>query len=268
MRTSPVEKVVWTTFWAGFAATLLVSATMVARGQEQPAAPPPPPAQDQPKAADPNKKPDKWIGVRVMPLMPTTRSHLKQYLVNMPEDTGLAVTEVTDESPAVVAGIERYDILLRADGQPLTKAQVLQDVLAKRNFGTSARIDLVHEGKPKTVFALVLERPDGAPGLDTGSRFGGRGGPGGRGPGGPGGPGGRDGRGRGPFGSGNSAVVYTDADGKQQKISGEQMGDFWRKMREDEKFRQSIREKGFTIQIAPEPAQPAGDTPARPESPQ
>jgi len=258
MKTSSVEKAIWTTFWAGIAATLLVSATMAARGQEPPAAPPAP---DRPRAADPNKKPEKWIGVRVMPLMPTTRSHLKPYLINMPEDTGLAVTEVTDESPAVVAGIERYDILLRADGQPLTKAQVLQDILNRRNFGTSVRLDLIHEGKPKTVFALVLERPDGAPALDAGGRFGGRGGPGGRGPGGPGGPGGR-----GPFG-GNTAVVYTDAEGKQQKISGEQMGDFWRRMREDEKFRQSIRERGFTIQIAPEPAQPAGDAPARPESP-
>ena len=268
MKTSPLEKVVWTTFWAGFAATLLVSGTMVARGQEQPAAPTPPPAQDQPKAADPNKKPDKWIGVRVNPLMPTTRSHLKQYLTGMPEDAGLAVSDVTEESPAVVAGIEKYDILLRADGQPLTKAATLQEMLTKRNFGTSIRIDLIHEGKPKTVFALVLERPDGAAGLDSGSRFGGRGGPGGRsGPGGPGGPSGRD-RSRGPFGSGNSAVSYTDADGKQQKISGEQMGDFWRKMREDEKFRQTIREKGFSIQIAPEPAQPAGDAPAKPDAPQ
>ncbi|MBI5395497.1 MAG: PDZ domain-containing protein [Verrucomicrobia bacterium] len=261
MKTSRIEKVVWTMFWTGLIAVLFLDATMVARGQAEQQ----PPAPKQTKADAANKQPEKWIGVRVNPLMPTTRSHLKQYLTGMPEDAGLAVSDVTEESPAVVAGIEKYDILLRADGQPLTKVETLQEMLTKRNFGTSVRIDLVHEGKPKTVHALVLERPEGAPGLNAG-RFGGRGGPGG--PGGPGGQGGPGGRGRAPFGGGNSTVVFTDADGKQQKVSGDQMGDFWRKMREDEKFRQAVREKGLTIQIAPEPAQPAGDAPPKPDAPQ
>ena len=43
-------------------------------------------------------------------------------------------------------------------------------MLDKRNFGTSIRLDLIHEGVPKTVFALVLERPEGETGGGAGDR--------------------------------------------------------------------------------------------------
>jgi hypothetical protein len=165
------------------------------------------------------------------------------------------VYNVSPESPAVVAGIEQFDVLLRADGQPLSKPEQLQEMLSKRNFGTSIRLDIIHEGLPKTVFALVLERPEGeAGGGGFGGGFGR--GPGGRGPGGPGGPGGM---------FSNSALSYTGPDGKQQKVSGEQMMDFWRKMREDENFRTAVSKQGFTIHIKPPPPPPAeGTTPPAP----
>ena len=206
-----------------------------------------PAAAEQPPKTAADKTPQKWIGVRVMPLMGTTRAHLKKYLQGLPEEAGLAVTDVAPESPAVVGGIEKYDVLLRADGQPLLKAETLQDILNKRNFGTSVRLDIVHEGMAKTVYSLVLERPEGDPGLAGGFR--GRGGPGGRG--------------RGFFGGGTSTLTYTDADGKEQKASGDQVGEFFRKMREDEKFREAISKQGFTINVKPPPpgAQTGADAP-------
>ncbi|MBM3889702.1 MAG: PDZ domain-containing protein, partial [Verrucomicrobia bacterium] len=223
-------------------------------------------AQSRPTTTARDQGAQKWIGVRVMPLMPTTRSHLKKYLNGMPEDAGLAVTDVSAESPAVVAGIERYDILLRADGQVLTNAEKLQEILNKRNFGTSVRLDMVHEGQPKSVHALVLEKPEGEPGLSGGFRggFGGRGGPGG-----PGGPGGGPGRG-GPFGNASSTVSYTDADGKRQTITSEDdRREFFRKMREDEKFRDAVSKEGFTIRIKPGPREPRpeGGQPPPPPNP-
>ena len=251
-----LARLLWTLFWVGLVALFLAVATMVARGQ----APDNAPAATNKPSAKPTpagKKPEKWIGVRVMPLMPTTRSHLKKYLQGMPDDAGLTVTEVVPESPAVVAGIEQYDILLRGDGQPLLKLETLQDILTKRNFGTSVRIDLVHEGQPKTVYALVLERPEGEPGLQGGFR--GRGGPGGPGGSGRGGPGGRPSF----FGNTTSTLTYTDAEGKEQKVSGEQVGDFFRKMREDENFRNAVAKQGFNIRVKPKPPEqkPEGDAP-------
>ncbi len=212
------------------------------------------PAKPAPPAAG-AKKPEKWIGLRCGPMMPMIRPHLKRQLTGMPDDAGLMVYNVSPESPAVVAGVEQFDVLLRADGQPLSKPEQLQEMLSKRNFGTSIRLDIIHEGLPKTVFALVLERPEGeAGGGGFGGGFGR--GPGGRGPGGPGGPGGM---------FSNSALSYTGPDGKQQKVSGEQMMDFWRKMREDENFRTAVSKQGFTIHIKPPPPPPAeGTTPPAP----
>lgn len=243
----------------------LVVAFLTASGFSQTKTSTPAPPKAQPKratisSAATNKGPQKWIGLRVMPMMGSTRSHLKKYLQGLPEDAGLVVTEISNESPAAVAGIERYDVILRADGQPVTNAESLQALLDKRNFATTARLEIVHEGMPKTVYTLVLEKPEGEPGLAGGFR-GFRGGPGG-GQGGRGGPGGR-----GPFGGGTSTLTYTDADGKEQKVTGDQMGDFFRKMREDEKFREAVSKQGFTMHIKPGPPPSQDGSTAPPPTP-
>ena len=184
---------------------------------------------------------EKWIGVFVGGLVPMVRAHIKSQLNGLPDDAGLMVMEITPESPAVVAGIERFDIVLRADGQPLTKPQTLQEMLNKRNFGTSVRLDLLHEGKAKTVYALVLERPEGAQGLT------GRGGPGGR-----------------PdfFNKMNTSISFTDPDGNQQKLANEQLGDFMRRMREDEKYRDAVLKKGISFSMKAKPEQQPTEQPA------
>lgn len=242
------------TFIAGLTLAFCAASGISQQDATAPAPPKPQPkrvsntgSRNAPKA---DQGPQKWIGVRVTSLRDTTRAHLKKYLQNLPEGAGLVVMEVSNESPAAVAGIERYDVLLRADGQPLTSVESLQGILDKRNFATTARLEIVHEGMPKTVYALVLEKPDGEPGLSAGFRSG------------PGGPGGR---GRGPFGGGTTTLTYTDADGKQQKVTGDQMGDFFRKMREDEKFREAVTKQGFTMHIKPgPPPSPDGGTPPPP----
>ncbi len=222
-------------------AAALALTFFTASGFSQTDANTPAPATSQPtQTAAADKTPQKWIGVRVMPLMGTTRAHLKKYLQGLPEGAGLAVTDVSAEGPAAVAGVERYDILLRADGQPLKKVETLQELLNKRNFATTVRLDVIHEGMPKTVYSLVLEKPEGEPALSGGFR---------------------GGRGRGFFGGGTSTLTYTDADGKEQKATGDQVGDFFRKMREDEKFREAVTKQGFTINVkpGPPPAPPGAD---------
>jgi membrane-associated protease RseP (regulator of RpoE activity) len=249
------------TLVAGVAVVLLTTSGFSQTKTDTPAPPKPQPKRATTSSAATNKGPQKWIGLRVMPMMGSTRSHLKKYLQGLPEDAGLVVTEISNESPAAVAGIERYDVILRADGQPVTNAESLQALLDKRNFATTARLEIVHEGMPKTVYTLVLEKPEGEPGLAGGFR-GFRGGPGGS-QGGRGGPGGR-----GPFGGGTSTLTYTDADGKEQKVTGDQMGDFFRKMREDEKFREAVSKQGFTMHIKPgPPPSQDGSTPPPPPNP-
>jgi len=187
------------------------------------------------------KKPEKWIGVNVGPILPGVRPHLKKHLAGLPDNAGLTVFQVMPESPAVVAGLEPYDVLLRADGEPLTGAEKLKAILSRRNFGTSVRLDIIHEGQPKTVHVLVLERPAGEPALATAGGFS-----------------------SGPVNvvmlstdgrhnlSGNTTVkqklTYTDARGARHELTGEQIAEFYKRMREDEEFRKSVKDQRIEIQ--------------------
>lgn len=184
----------------------------------------------------------KWIGVQAGRLLPGVRPHLKKQFVGLPDDAGVMVYQVTPESPAVIAGLERYDILLRADGQPLTSVGKLQEVLNRRNFGTSVRLDILHEGQPKTVYALVLERPDGesSPALSGNLADGSIMVLGG------------DGKGSGGSAGNariNQRLTYTDVNGQRHELTGDQIAEFHKRMRDDESFRKSVKEQQMQMEV-------------------
>jgi membrane-associated protease RseP (regulator of RpoE activity) len=193
--------------------------------------------------------PEKWIGVIAAPVPEMVRAQLP----NLPEGQGLAVFMVAKESPAMVAGLERFDVIVRADGQPVSSPQDLQQIINKRNFGTQARLELLRKGAAKQIYVIVLERPVG--------EAGGGGGPGGRG---------------GIFGSNmrpeNVSIQfsYTDANGRQQTIGAPTLAAFGQKARDDEAFRNQMQQmfqglqqnpQGITIQLRPAQNAPASPPP-------
>ncbi len=204
-------------------------------------------AQSEPPAAP--KTPEKWIGVTAGGIPDMTRAHLPK----LPENEGLMVFSVAKESPALVAGIERFDIILRADGQPLSKPQDLAEMLNRRNFGTQMRLELIHKGAPKQVYAIVLEKPAGeaTPGMGRGGIFGSAARP------------------------ENLAIqfTYTDADGRRQSLSAKSMAEFGQRAQSDEQFRNKVQRmfqelpknpQGITVVIRPNEVQPEPDQPKNP----
>ncbi|MCX6908912.1 MAG: PDZ domain-containing protein [Verrucomicrobia bacterium] len=187
--------------------------------------------------------PEKWIGAMTAPVPEMVRAQLP----NLPEGLGVTVFMVAKESPATVAGLERFDVIVRADGQPVSSPQDLQQILNKRNFGTQARLELIRKGAAKQIYVIVLERPEGELG------------------------GGGPGRG-GIFGSAmrpeNVSIQfsYTDTNGKQQTIGAPTLAAFGQRAKDDETFRNQMQQmfqglqqnpQGITIQLRP--AQPAPD---------
>jgi membrane-associated protease RseP (regulator of RpoE activity) len=181
--------------------------------------------------------PEKWIGVMTMPVPEMVRAQLP----NLPEGQGAAVVMIAKESPAMVAGLERFDIIVRADGQPVGSPQDLQQAINKRNFGTQARLEFIRKGAVKQAYVIVLERPEGDPAA------------------------GGSGRG-GIFGSAmrpeNVSIqfTYTDANGKQQTIGAPTLAAFGQKAKDDEAFRNQMQQmfqglqqnsQGITIQLRP-----------------
>ena len=231
---------------------LLMVAMAVPSGaaDESPSSPPPPArttVRSKVHNASKPSGPEKWIGVSVAPVPDMVRAQLS----NLPEGQGAMVFGITKESPAVVAGLERFDVIVRADGQPVSKPDELQTVLNKRNFGTQVRLELIRKGLAKQIYVIVLEMREGDPG------------------------GGGQGRG-GLFGSDvrpeNVSIQfsYTDASGKQQTMGAPTLSAFGEKARQDESFRNQMQQmfqglqqnpQGITIQLRPAQNAPESATP-------
>ena len=81
--------------------------------------------------------------------------------LNLPEKQGLLVVGVVPDSPAAKAGIVRHDVLLRAGDKPLAEPRQLVQAIEATKEG-KLKIELLHNGKPKTVEATPAKRPEEA----------------------------------------------------------------------------------------------------------
>jgi hypothetical protein len=97
-----------------------------------------------------------WLGVECMPVPPPLRAQL-----GLPENQGLLVESVMPESPAAKAGIARYDVLLAAAGKPLASPRELIQAVETAKEAKLA-IEVLHEGKKKTIEATPAKRPEEA----------------------------------------------------------------------------------------------------------
>jgi len=75
------------------------------------------------------------------------------------ENEGLLVEQVLPDSPAAKAGIEQYDVLLKAAGKPLAKIQDLIDAVdaAKEK---ELSLERVHGGKRAEITVKPAKRPE------------------------------------------------------------------------------------------------------------
>ncbi len=79
---------------------------------------------------------------------------------------GLAVAEVVPGSPADKAGLEPGDVILQADGKPVTTAEALHKYIASKKPGDMLRLDVWSQGVKKFAALTLEERPaeqQGAP---------------------------------------------------------------------------------------------------------
>ena len=94
------------------------------------------------------------IGIDCAPAPEALRVHLR-----LQEDTGLLVNSVLDESPGGVAGIKRHDVIVAANGQPLTSVQDLV-VAVNEAKDTELSLAIIHEGEEQTITLTPEERDE------------------------------------------------------------------------------------------------------------
>ncbi|MGB6987360.1 MAG: trypsin-like peptidase domain-containing protein [Candidatus Aquilonibacter sp.] len=72
---------------------------------------------------------------------------------------GLAVVQVEPGTPADKAGLEPGDVILQADGKPVTNADTLRKYIASKKPGDVLRLNVWSQGVKKFVAVTLEERP-------------------------------------------------------------------------------------------------------------
>jgi S1-C subfamily serine protease len=94
------------------------------------------------------------LGVMVMSLTPELRKHF-----GAAEDRGVLVAHVEPGTPADAAGIAVGDIIVEVRGKTIDSASDVRSALADASKGQSATIQLVRDGKPRSLQATLTDDP-------------------------------------------------------------------------------------------------------------
>lgn len=92
------------------------------------------------------------LGVMVMSLTPELRKHFRA-----PEDRGVLVAHVESGTPAATAGIEVGDVIVEVHGKKIDAAPDVLSALADVGKGEHAKIELVRDGKSRTLDATLAD---------------------------------------------------------------------------------------------------------------
>ena len=75
--------------------------------------------------------------------------------MGLPDTRGALVNSVQPGSPAQKAGIERMDVIRSVDGQPINDSSDLPPIIGAMAPGSKVRVELLRDGKPRTVTATL-----------------------------------------------------------------------------------------------------------------
>ncbi|HLF92016.1 MAG TPA: PDZ domain-containing protein, partial [Planctomycetota bacterium] len=74
--------------------------------------------------------------------------------------TGLLVSDVLPESPALKAGLKKNDILLKLDGKAVKGEEALAKYMQTAKVGQEATLTILRKGKEQTLKATIGERKE------------------------------------------------------------------------------------------------------------
>ena len=95
-----------------------------------------------------------YIGVALRDVDPDLQRSL-----GLKSADGALVQDVTDGSPGQRAGIRTYDLIVAVDGRPVAGNDQLIQLIAQRQPGTTANVQIVRDGRPLNVPIKLAERP-------------------------------------------------------------------------------------------------------------
>ena len=95
-----------------------------------------------------------YLGVSLQPLDESVAAAM-----GISKDRGELVRSVTPGEAAAKAGIQQGDVILRVNGEEVNPDQTVSYLIATTPVGSRTTIDLIRDGKPVRVTAVVGQRP-------------------------------------------------------------------------------------------------------------
>jgi len=91
-----------------------------------------------------------WLGVLIQPVTPELAQSF-----GLKESRGALVAEVTPESPAAKAGLQRGDVIIKFNDKAIEDSRALPTLVAQTSVGTKATVTILRSGEEKT-FPITL----------------------------------------------------------------------------------------------------------------
>ncbi len=95
-----------------------------------------------------------WLGVAIQDITPELARSF-----GLQRAQGALVADVTPDSPAARAGLERGDVIVNFDGTDIDEAHQLPVLVADTKIGKSVSITVLRNGERHTLHATVAEMP-------------------------------------------------------------------------------------------------------------
>jgi serine protease Do len=96
-----------------------------------------------------------WLGVAIQKITPELAQSL-----DLDDNHGALVADVTADGPADQAGIKRGDVIVRYDGKPVKESSALPALVAVSPVGTTVPVEVVRKGKTKTLDVTIAKLQD------------------------------------------------------------------------------------------------------------
>jgi serine protease Do len=96
-----------------------------------------------------------WLGVGIQDLTP----ELAEYY-DLKAKKGVLVTQVFEGDPADNAGVKVNDIILSVDGKSVSTGRELSATIANTPVGSKTTLDLIRDGRKKTLTVTLAKRDD------------------------------------------------------------------------------------------------------------
>lgn len=97
-----------------------------------------------------------WMGIAIQELTPALSQSFQ-----LPEDHsgGVLISEVHEDGPSAMGGLQRGDILLEYQGNELKDVNHLRHIVARTKVGDEVPIKILRDGQEKLITVTVGERP-------------------------------------------------------------------------------------------------------------